>query len=69
MTVLWGKRLAARECDPRAARVGKPDRVHVRGELANSPSKLTLWVIERARGFLEHWRAAVRGATSDLRGE
>jgi hypothetical protein len=24
------------------------------GELANSPSKLTLWVIERARGFLEH---------------
>jgi hypothetical protein len=27
------------------------------GELANSPSKLTLWVIERVRGFLEHWRA------------
>jgi hypothetical protein len=28
--------------------------MHVRGELANRLSKLTLWVIERARGFAEH---------------
>src|ERR1700729_4502169 len=53
MMVLWGKRLAACECDPRAARAGKPDRMHVRGQLANRPPKLTLWVIERAQGFAE----------------
>jgi hypothetical protein len=31
--------------------------MHVRGELANRPSKLTLWVIERVQRFVEHWRA------------
>jgi hypothetical protein len=31
--------------------------VHVRGELANSPSKLTLWVIERVQRFVEHSQA------------
>jgi hypothetical protein len=31
--------------------------MHVRGELANRASKLTLWVIERARGFVEHSQA------------
>jgi hypothetical protein len=31
--------------------------MHVRGQLANRPPKLTLWVIERAPRFVEHWRA------------